>query len=90
MPALAKFLDHLFVERRMSSGFRLVTNPLSTTTSWSTQFPPAFRTSVLIAGHEVKVRPRTTPASIQTHAAWQIAATGFLMGGCVVVYVKFR
>src|SRR5256714_15491511 len=60
----------------MSSGFRLVTSPLSTTTSSSTQLPPAFRTSVLIAGHEVSVRPRTTPASIKTHGPWQIAATG--------------
>src|SRR5207253_2072929 len=51
----------------ISSGLRLVTNPLSTTTSSSTQFPPAFFMSVLIAGHEVSVRPRTTPASINTH-----------------------
>ncbi len=33
----------------MSSGLWLVTNPLSTTTSSSTQMPPAFSTSVLIA-----------------------------------------
>src|SRR3982751_699339 len=39
----------------MSSGLRLVTRPLSTTTSSSSQFPPAFRTSVLIAGQEVSV-----------------------------------
>src|SRR5438067_1906347 len=51
----------------ISSGLRLVTNPLSTTTSSLTQLPPAFFMSALIAGHEVKVRPRTTPASINTH-----------------------
>ena len=48
---------------------RLVTRPLSTTTSSSTQFPPALRTSVLIAGQEVNVRPRTTSASISSHGA---------------------
>src|SRR5437588_12956645 len=51
----------------ISSGLRLVTNPLSTTTSSFTHFPPAFLTSFLIAGHEVSVLPRTTPASISTH-----------------------
>src|SRR5207249_4078213 len=30
----------------MSSGLRLVTSPLSATTSWSTQFAPALRRSV--------------------------------------------
>src|SRR4029077_2945563 len=53
----------------MSSGLRLVTSPLSTTTSSFTHFPPAFLTSVLIAGQEVSVRPRTAPASIKTHGA---------------------
>src|SRR5450755_1252566 len=60
----------------ISSGLRLVTRPLSTTTSLSTQCAPAFRISVLIAGQEVTVRPRITLASIRTHGAWQIAATG--------------
>src|SRR5207237_1716721 len=50
----------------ISSGLRLVTSPLSTTTSSLTQLPPAFFTSVLIAGHEVSTLPRTTSASIKT------------------------
>src|SRR5262245_54866789 len=49
-----------------SSGLRLVTRPLSTTTSSSTQRPPALRTSVLMAGQEVNFRPRTTSASIKS------------------------
>src|SRR5438477_1252961 len=60
----------------MSSGLRLVTSPLSTTTSSSTHLAPAFFISVLIAGQDVNLRPRTTPASISTHGPWQIAATG--------------
>jgi hypothetical protein len=41
----------------MSSGFRLVTIPSSTTTSLSTQLPPALRMSVWSVGHDVSVRP---------------------------------
>ena len=41
----------------MSSGLRLVTSPWSTTTSWSTQLPPALRISVWSVGHEVSFRP---------------------------------
>ena len=60
----------------MSSGLRLVIMPLSLTTSWSTQVPPAFRMSVWRLGHEVIVRPRATSASTRIHGAWQIAAIG--------------
>src|SRR4051812_34108789 len=59
-----------------SSGLRLVTRPWSTTTSSSTQSPPALRMSVLIDGYEVSVRPLTAPASTRVHGAWQIAAIG--------------
>src|SRR5581483_3722562 len=59
-----------------SSGLRLVTRPWSTTTSWSTQSPPALRMSVCSVGHDVSVRPRTTPASTSTHGPWQITAAG--------------
>src|SRR5262249_15293744 len=50
----------------MSSGLRLVTSPLSTTTFSSTQLAPAFFTLVLIAGQDVNLRPRTTSAAIKT------------------------
>src|SRR5437763_4895052 len=59
-----------------SSGFRDVTRPWSTTTSSSTQLPPAFRMSVSSDGHEVSLRPRATSASTSIHGPWQITATG--------------
>ena len=59
-----------------SSGLREVTSPPSTWTSSSTQDAPALRRSVLSDGHEVSVRPPTTPASISVQGPWQIAATG--------------
>src|SRR3954453_20966134 len=59
-----------------SSGLRLLTTAWSTTTSSSTQLPPALRMSVCRLGHEVSVRPSTTSASTSVHGAWQIAATG--------------
>src|SRR3954468_3038916 len=59
-----------------SSGLRLVTRPLSTTTSSSPHFAPALRRSVWSDGHEVIVRPFATPASISVHGPWQITATG--------------
>ncbi|SDS78519.1 hypothetical protein SAMN04515669_1918 [Jiangella sp. DSM 45060] len=59
-----------------SSGLRLVTRPLSVTTSSSTQVAPALRRSVRRLGQDVSVRPRTTSASTSVHGAWQIAATG--------------
>jgi hypothetical protein len=58
----------------MSSGLRLVTNPLSVTTSLSTQVPPALRMSVLSEGHEVSVRPCAASNSTTVHGPWQIAA----------------
>src|SRR5436190_18788444 len=61
----------------MSSGLRLVTSPLSVTTSWSTHDAPAFVRSVFRDGHDVTLRPLTTPASMSDHGPWQIAATGF-------------
>jgi hypothetical protein len=45
VPAFGKFFDHLSIEYRMSSGLRLETSPLSTTTSSSTHFAPALRMS---------------------------------------------
>src|SRR5262249_26527899 len=60
----------------MSSGFRLVTMPWSTTTSSSTQCPPAFRISVFREGQEVRERPGTASASTSTQGPWQIEATG--------------
>jgi hypothetical protein len=59
-----------------SSGLRLVTMAPSTWTCSSTQVPPALPISVRRLGHDVRVRPRTTPASISVHGPWQIAATG--------------
>src|SRR5580700_6374627 len=59
-----------------SSGFLLEMSPSSTTTSRSTQCAPAFSRSVLSDGHDVRVRPLTTSASISVHGPWQIAATG--------------
>src|SRR5215211_1728800 len=59
-----------------SSGLRLVTSPWSTTTSSSTQLPPALRMSVLRVGYEVRVRPFTTSASTSIHGPWQITPTG--------------
>jgi hypothetical protein len=35
------------------------------------------RRSVCSDGHDVSVRPLTTPASISVHGPWQITATGF-------------
>ena len=65
--------------RRTPAGRRAcasVTRPWSTWTSSSTQVAPALRRSVRSDGHEVSVRPRTTPASISVHGPWQITATG--------------
>lgn len=59
-----------------SSGLRLLTSPLSVTTSWSTQFAPALVRSVRRLGQEVMVRPRTTSASTSVHGPWQITPTG--------------
>ncbi len=60
----------------ISSGLRLVTSPLSTTTSRPPIFHPALRISVWIAGHDVILRPFAMPASTSTHGPWQIAAIG--------------
>ena len=60
----------------MSSGLREVTRPESTTTSSSTQSPPALRISVCRLGKEVTLRPSTTSASISIQGAWQIAPIG--------------
>jgi hypothetical protein len=57
---------------------RLVVRPESTTTSSSTQVPPALMMSVLNDGNEVSVAPLTMPASTSTHGPWQIDAIGFL------------
>ena len=55
---------------------RLDTRPSSTTTSSSTHDAPALRRSVFNDGHDVRVRSRTTSASIRVHGPWQITATG--------------
>jgi hypothetical protein len=54
------------VKAGMSSGLRLDTNPLSTTTSSSTQRAPALRMSTRIAGQDVIFLPRTRSALIKT------------------------
>ena len=54
---------------------RVLRSPSQTTTSSSTHLAPAFLRSVCRLGHEVSVRPRTTPASMSIHGAWQMAAT---------------
>ena len=59
-----------------SSGLREDTRPWSTTTSSSTQLPPALRMSVCSDGHEVIVRPCSTSASTSVHGPWQITPTG--------------
>ena len=64
MRAFSKFFDHFSVEGWMSSGLRLETNPLSTTTSSSTQRAPALRMSTRVAGQEVIFLPRTRSALI--------------------------
>ena len=72
-------LNSLIVSRLnagRSSGLRLVTKPLSTTASSSTQSAPAFLRSGLSEGHEVMRRPRAAPVSITVQGPWQIAATG--------------
>ena len=59
-----------------SSGLRLVTRLLSTTTSASSHFAPAFTTSSLIAKKLVALRPFSMPpAEHRTHGPWQIEAT---------------
>jgi len=74
--ALAELFDGLGAERLQVVGLREVTRPWSTTTSSSTQVAPALRRSVCSDGHDVRVRPLTTSASISVQGAWQIAATG--------------
>jgi hypothetical protein len=59
-----------------SSGLRLETSPASTTTSSSTQFPPALRMSVCRLGQDVILRPLTSPASTSVHGPWQMTPTG--------------
>src|SRR5690606_34798163 len=49
----------LFTNAGMSAGLRLVTQPLSTTTSRSTHVAPAFSRSFRSEGHDVIVLPRT-------------------------------
>ena len=73
---LAELLDHFPIEGRISSGLRLVTKPRSTTTSRSTQFPPAFLISVFSHGQDVTVLPLTPPASTRSQGPRQLAATG--------------
>jgi hypothetical protein len=53
----------------ISAGFLLVINPLSTTTSRSTQRAPALIKSLFNDGHEVIVLPFTTSESINVHGA---------------------
>src|SRR5205823_14727138 len=52
----------------MSSGLRLVTSPLSTTTSSSTQLAPAFVRSVLSDGHDVTFRSEEHTSELQSLA----------------------
>ena len=77
--ALAELLDELRVEGRQVLRLRLVTSPPSTTHSSSTHVPPAFRMSVWSDGHDVSLRPLTTPASTSVHGPWQMAPTGFTL-----------
>ena len=63
----------------MSSGLRLVTRLLSTTTSSSVHVAPALRMSVCSDGHEVMWRPLSTSASISIIGPWHMAATGLLL-----------
>jgi hypothetical protein len=67
----------------MSPGFRLETNPLSTTTSSPTQRAPALRMSTWIAGHDVIFLPRTRPALIGRTKATKCA-------GLLDLVAKFR
>src|ERR1700735_2195119 len=61
-----------------SSGLRLVTRFVSTTTSASIQCAPALITSSLIAKKLVALRPFSRPLAEQrTHGPWQMAATNF-------------
>jgi hypothetical protein len=61
---------------RLAAG-HLVFGPLvHTTTSSSTQLPPALRMSVCMLGHDVRVRLRTGSASTIVHGPWQITTTG--------------
>src|SRR5437773_8939443 len=60
----------------ISSGLRLVTNPLSTTTSSLIHFAPALRRSALIAGQDVMVLSLTKLALMSTCGPCQMAATG--------------
>src|SRR5207248_4056627 len=58
-----------------SSGLRDVMRLPSSTTSASSQRPPALMTSVRTDGHDVRRRPSTALASTSRLGAWQMAAT---------------
>jgi hypothetical protein len=61
----------------MSWGPRLVTRFPSRTTSRSSQVAPAFTRSSRMPGHEVSVRPLSSPADASTHGPWHSVAIGF-------------
>ena len=60
-----------------SAGVREEIRFPSTTTGLSSQCMPAFTRSSLMAPTLVPRLPRTMPAEIGTHPAWQMKATGF-------------
>ena len=69
-PAPPTPANTLTISRRKagrSSGLRLLTSRPSTRTSSSTQVSPAICRSVFRLGHEVRVRPPSTPASARIH-----------------------
>lgn len=76
MLSFRDLLQELVVERPQIIGVLLVTGPLSTTTSSSIHWAPAFCRSVCRLRYEVTLRLRATPASIRSQGPWQIAATG--------------
>jgi hypothetical protein len=64
-----------------SPGLREVMTPLSTTTSESSDFAPAFVAPVFIDLYEVILRPLAMPVSTRSQGAWQTAATIFFNVG---------
>ena len=76
MFAFRELLDHLPVERRDVVGLPAADEPVIGDDFLIHPVAPAFMRSAFSDGHDVTVRPFITPASINGHRPWQIAATG--------------
>ena len=75
--ALGELLDHLRAERRQVVRLAARHQPAVDVDLLVHPVRAGVLRSVRSVGHDVMVRPSTTPASMSVHGPWQITATGF-------------